>query len=406
MVISHSFETLGNASILLRENGRPILATDPRLFGTCYFGSWALDNPLSAEQAAPMRQAEYYWISHWHPDHLQPPSLATLPRGAKILLPDHYSSEIAPGLRADGFDVTVLSYRAWFELFPGVRVMCMDNPNQDGILLIQAGASLIVNLHDLPWSGESGVTRRRFPLEKTHLFTLCAIDADMFDFVDASGSSLAGPPGERKCGMIWRTASLAENPGIGALCVSSSQHMYIRADSVGSNPHRIDLGDMRAHWHRPGVALAEPFVTVGLDTDASISTCPDRPLPHRRRGIEFEVPRRSLMETVTWGCFNDLLIGNFMRARLINARLYPRFTPLVSKIGGNAKVFTGPGYVPFLLRYLRRNPPGTIAALLFIELDQVVAPCRWQAAGRTGVKGPLKYIYRRMLGDPVVSDLS
>ncbi len=353
-----------------------------------------------------MRQAEYYWISHGHPDHLQPPSLATLPRGAKILLPDHYNSEIAPGLRADGFDVTVLRYRAWFELSPGVRVMCMDNPNQDGILLIQAGASLIVNLHDLPWSGESGVIRRRFPRDKTYLFTLCAIDANMFDFVDASGSSLAGPPGERKCRMIWRTASLAENPGIAALCVSSSPQIYIRADSVGANPHRIDFGDMRAHWHRPGVASAEPFVTVDLDTDASISIRPDRPLSHRRRGIEFEVPRRSLMETVTWGCFNDLLIGNFMRTRLINARLYPCFTPLVSKIGGNAKVFSWLAYARFLLRYLRRNPPGTITALLFIELDQVFTPRLWQAAGRTGVKGPLKYIYRGMLGDPVVSDLS
>src|SRR6185312_4902478 len=61
--------------------------------------------------------------------------------------------------------------------------------------------------------------------------------------------------------------------------------------------------------------------------------------PSRRRGIQFIVPRRSLLETVTWGYFDDLLIGNFMKTRLINTTLYPRFTPLVAKIGGNAKVF-------------------------------------------------------------------
>ena len=112
------------------------------------------------------------------------------------------------------------------------------------------------------------------------------------------------------------------------------------------------------------------------------------------------------MEMVTGGCFDDLLIDNFIGTRLINARLYPRFTPLVSKIGGNAKVFTWPEYVPFLLRYLCRNPSGTNAALLFIELDQVFVPRLWQAAGRTGVKGTLKYIYRGMLGDAVASDPS
>ena len=115
------------------------------------------------------------------------------------------------------------------------------------------------------------------PSEKTYLLALSAIDADMFNFVDASGSSLAGPPGERKCGMIWRAVSLAENPGIGAFCVSSSQHMYIRADSVWANPYRIDFEDWQARWHRSGVALAEPSVTVDLDTGASISTRPDRP---------------------------------------------------------------------------------------------------------------------------------
>jgi L-ascorbate metabolism protein UlaG (beta-lactamase superfamily) len=133
----------------VRENGQPVLATDPWLFGTCYFGSWALDHPLSDEQLATMRRAEYYWISHGHPDHLHHDSLATLSRCKKVLLPDHYSPEIADSLRADGFDVTILKYRQWFRLSPGVRIMCIDNMNQDGVLLIEAGDSLLVNLNAL-----------------------------------------------------------------------------------------------------------------------------------------------------------------------------------------------------------------------------------------------------------------
>ena len=470
MTASHSFETLSNASILVCEDGRPVLATDPWLSGTCYFGSWALDHPLSDSQIAMMKQADYYWISHGHPDHLHHESLAALPRGKKMLLPDHYSSEIAGSLRAEGFEVTILKYRQWFSLSPDIRIMCIDNMNQDGILLIEVGESLLVNLNDSPLCGEARFIRgiiRQHEKEKTYLFALCAIDADMFNFVDEAGASLAGPPNERKRGMIWRTARIAEALGVGSFCVSSSQHIYIRSDSKWANPFRVTFADIQAHWHRPLIRIVEPFVTVNLATGVVIRNHPDQTsdtsqiteqtgeddwnerlsedewrkveafmskfqlvrrhvdfvtfvvggesrrvslnksvakVPHRSRGIEFTVPRRSLMETVTWGYFDDLLIGNFMKTRLINTQLYPRFTPLVAKIGGNAKVFTRAEYIRFIGRYLRRNPLGTVSTLLSIEIDQVFMPWLRQTAEQFGIKKPLKYVYRKLLGDPVSPD--
>jgi hypothetical protein len=122
--------------------------------------------------------------------------------------------------------------------------------------------------------------------------------------------------------------------------------------------------------------------------------------------IEFIVPRHSLMETVTWGYFDDLLIANFMKTRLINTQLYPRFSPLVAKIGGNAKVFTRAEYYRFLARYAGRNPIGTASTLLSIEVDQVWLPWLRRVADCMGVKRPLKHLYRKMLGDPVVADPS
>src|SRR6201995_429282 len=107
-----SFETLGNASVVVFEDGKPVLATDPWLFGTCYFGSWALDHPLSPEQVRNIVDAEWIWISHGHPDHLHDESLSLLPAGKQILVPDHYNSDIATGLRARGFEVTILPYRS------------------------------------------------------------------------------------------------------------------------------------------------------------------------------------------------------------------------------------------------------------------------------------------------------
>jgi hypothetical protein len=121
------------------------------------------------------------------------------------------------------------------------------------------------------------------------------------------------------------------------------------------------------------------------------------------RGIVFHVPRESLLTTVEYGYLDDLLIGNFMKVRLVNSKLYPRFTPLVAKIGGNAKVYTFGQYCRFLWRYFRRNPVGMIVWRSQIECDQIVFPWFRTLSERLGVKRPLKYLYRRWLGDPVGS---
>src|ERR1700677_4854278 len=105
------FETLGNATIQFFADGRPLLATDPWLVGTCYFGSWALDHALTEEQIANVVGSEYIWVSHGHPDHMHHVSVDLLPRSMKVLLPDHYDSEIHRFFAGQGFAVTVLKYR-------------------------------------------------------------------------------------------------------------------------------------------------------------------------------------------------------------------------------------------------------------------------------------------------------
>ncbi|HEY4123412.1 MAG TPA: MBL fold metallo-hydrolase, partial [Rhizomicrobium sp.] len=149
-----SLETLGNATLLVSEDGVPVIATDPWLTGTCYFGSWALDREMTEAEAEAVRNAKAIWISHGHPDHLHPQSLDLLPRGARILVPDHYDREILESLRSQGFAAEIAPYRQWIRLSPSVRVMSIDNENQDAILMIEAGDTLILNLNDSPWCGE------------------------------------------------------------------------------------------------------------------------------------------------------------------------------------------------------------------------------------------------------------
>jgi len=461
-----SFETLGNASIQVFEDGKPVLMTDPWLVGTCYFGSWALDHPMSEQQIARATNCEYLWISHGHPDHLHHDSLDMMKPGQKVLVPDHYCDEIAVSLRERGFVVQVLPYRTWVRLSPQVEVMCIDNINQDGVLVIRAGDALLLNINDSPITGEVAYLKRlvnRHPNDKTYLFALCAFDADMFNFVDAEGRSIVGPPEERKPGVVWQVARKAATLGVRNFCCSSSQHIYVRADSVWANPYRIGWGDMQKHWSRPGINLIEAFVTVDLATGAITRNHPSQTSDESaistrtgdddwserlteaewprveaffrrfemmweymdfvavtvggetRRfekpggagtnpaGLNLFVPRHSLLETLQWGYIDDLLIGNFMKVNLTNASLYPRFTPIVAKFGGNAKVFTRPQYRRFLWRYFRRNPTGTFAYLWAVEWDHMVMPRLVRMAEATGLKPLLKRLYRNLLGDPIRS---
>jgi hypothetical protein len=467
--MSLSLETLGNASLVFYESGRPVIATDPWLTGTCYFGSWALDRPLVPAELETMQAAEYIWISHGHPDHFHIPSLALLPSRKKILLPDHYDAGIRNYLCGQGFAVTVLPYRTWRQLSPHIRVLCLDNENQDAILIVQAGDSLVVDLNDSPLCGERSFIRgivKQFDRTHTYVAALCSNDADMFNLFDSEGHRVVDAPQQRKPGMVWALARIADGLGVGSYVCSASQHIYVRRDSVWANPYRVGWDDVVSHWSRPAIRTIEPFVVIDLEngtyerkhpshaSDESqitddegeddwqermseadwselrtffcsieilrpyieyldftvggerrriwINESAERKVEQRQRGIAFTAPHGSLMKAVKSGYFDDILIGNFMRAELHNCSLYPYFTPIVAKLAGGAKVRTLAQWRAFRWRYFRRNPAGYFQWHFGLWWERLLDHVR-HLSELLGIKRPLKIIYRRLLRDPAKS---
>jgi hypothetical protein len=454
-----SFETLGNATLVFHEDGRPVLATDPWLTGTCYHGSWALDRPLTPSETQTVLAAEYIWISHGHPDHFHPASLRLLPAGKKILLPDHYSPGIKDYLAAHGFSVEVMRYRQWRVLSPALRCLCLDNENQDSILIVEFGDNLVVNLNDSPLCGEMRFIRRLVKAHersRTYAAALCSNDADMFNIVDAQDARIIDPPERRKPGMVWSLGRIAATLGVGTYVSSASQHLYVRKDSVWANPYRVCWQDVVRHWMRPEIRIVEPFVVVDLasgeyrrkhpaqTSDTSQITdltngddwCEQldesewaalfaffqeienlrpyldyveftvggetRRIPINAsgtRGIAFRAPRQSLMKSVISGFFDDMLIGNFMRTELRNASLYPHFSPIVAKLRGSAGVRTPAEWRRFKRRYFRRNPLGYVEWRLEQGREQAIDRLRVYAE-HLGIKAPLRRLYRKILGDP------
>jgi hypothetical protein len=117
-------------------------------------------------------------------------------------------------------------------------------------------------------------------------------------------------------------------------------------------------------------------------------------------GVNFHVPRASLLDTVKYGYFDDLLIGNFMKAQLFNMELYPHFSPLVAKLGGNAKVFTGAQLLRFRAHFLRQSPLAFMRFRWqqFAQYSLMPAARRW--ASRLGLFDRLKRVRAKLVGSP------
>ena len=86
------FETIGNATITIFDDV-PVLTTDPWVYGNPYFGSWGHKYEIQKEQLENIKKSKFVWLSHGHPDHIDPDSF-DLFKDKTILVADHYGDRI------------------------------------------------------------------------------------------------------------------------------------------------------------------------------------------------------------------------------------------------------------------------------------------------------------------------
>src|SRR5689334_13181622 len=370
------FETMGNATVLVSDGG-PLLVTDPWLGGDAYFGSWGLSHPITPEQLERVMQTRYVWVSHGHPDHLDPRSLERL-RGKHVLLPDHVGGRIAQFLRDAGHDVRVLPDRQWVRVSPRVRICSISDYNQDAVLLVDVNGRLVVDLNDAQDSGWWHFVRKVVrDSDRSFLLALSGWgDADMINFFDADGRRIDPPALARKQGGVPVGAEIARRVdalGVTDFVPFSSMHRYQRTDSAWANACVTQLDDYAVGFESERARILPAYIVYDCANDTFTETKPpaaagelhepaefgddwaeeldadDRALVtqyfggvehladtldfvtvrvggrdhtvsfHGRasdRGLTFEVPRRSLRTALDLEVFDDLLIGNFMKTTL------------------------------------------------------------------------------------------
>lgn len=412
------FDTIGNATVICYEDG-PILATDPWIRGSAYFGSWKLSHEIPPAQRDAILSAKYLWFSHGHPDHTNADSLAAL-SGRTILLPDHVGGRIHRDLTEQGMNTQILKDREWVTLSPRIKVMCISDYNQDATLLIDINGRLLVNFNDGNALGSEKFVKnviRQYKLSfMLRLFSHG--DADMIHYFMPDGTRIPPAAAQRRAiGPIMQ--GYAEMYGCTYAIPFSGFHYYQREDSAWANQYTTPCDAFSEGFKSKTVTLLPSFVTYDCEKDGFFEIDPletaretlpassfgddwsdqlsaediqqardyfhriegihDRigsiilrvggrdtsiDLPSKRRPtdrqIMFEVPRFSLMTAIGYQVFDDLLIGNFMKTTLLGdwpaGRLYPYFTPIVAKYADNGTAYSRHDLNEYFRAYRSRAP--------------------------------------------------
>lgn len=375
------FETIGNATLICYDRG-PVLVTDPWVRGSAYFGSWGLSHAVPEQQMDAIERSEFVWISHGHPDHLNSDSEAYF-LDKKILLPDHFGGRIHDAYRKAGRDVTILKDREWRRLSDRIRVLCVADCNQDGLLLVDLDGLLLVNLNDAHWSSGWLMTVRRIVSRFDRSFVLSLTghgDTDMINFHDEDGQRVLPKNLIDRRPLAEQIRNTMQLVGASAFIPFSSLHRYQRTDSVWAAEHTACVDEYRREGRAKGggepASTFPPFVRYCCVTGAikEIRPPPNPPILYEpetfgdhwsdeldaedvrdaaryfrtiehladawdfitlrvggkdhtidlghghERGLTFEAPRGSFMEAIRGQVFDDLLIGNYMRTTIHGRR--------------------------------------------------------------------------------------
>ena len=97
-------------------------------------------------------------------------------------------------------------------------------------------------------------------------------------------------------------------------------------------------------------------------------------LSNKKEGVEFSAPRNSLIFSIKNDIFDDILIGNFMKTKLINVpSLYPDFTPYVTKYGDNGMARSDNELKKYF-EYYRFNSANYWLDYLKIKSENIIRP--------------------------------
>jgi UDP-MurNAc hydroxylase len=141
---------LGHAAMLMEAGGVRVLM-DPWLQDPTYHGTWWHYPPLQ-HGVRDLPPIDYLYVSHEHPDHFDPPTLAQLDRDVLVLIANYGRKRFRDRLARIGFRrITELNF--WEEFRcprTGLRFQLVppDRPWDDSAILVHYDGTTVFNVND------------------------------------------------------------------------------------------------------------------------------------------------------------------------------------------------------------------------------------------------------------------
>jgi UDP-MurNAc hydroxylase len=143
--------TFVNHASFVCETGALRLLCDPWLSGSAFNGGWDLIAPTQFG-VADFEQIDAIWLSHEHPDHFSPASLASVAEATRRKIVVFYKKtrdqRVVAFCRKLGYRTQELEAGDWVDWAGGVALCSRPVPLQDSWLAIRGPGAAILNLND------------------------------------------------------------------------------------------------------------------------------------------------------------------------------------------------------------------------------------------------------------------
>jgi CMP-N-acetylneuraminate monooxygenase len=144
-----NFRFLNHATVAIYFNGITLI-TDPWLFGPAFMTGWWLDQPSTEDSIEILKNADYIFISHNHPDHLHSETLELLKKDKKFIVGNFNSKSTEKYLKSLGFiNVDALEFNSIYQISNNFNLSILksgDFRDDSGLYLNLGGIEILLTV--------------------------------------------------------------------------------------------------------------------------------------------------------------------------------------------------------------------------------------------------------------------
>jgi CMP-N-acetylneuraminate monooxygenase len=141
---------VSHATLSIEYNGFKLI-TDPWLDGPAFLDAWTQYPPPTSDIDTVTADTDAIWITHEHPDHLNPRTLEHFSTETSVYVPKLNYQRLSSRLRELGFEnVHSLPTEKPYQLAEDIEAVCFESNStwNDSILAINCGGFKIINFND------------------------------------------------------------------------------------------------------------------------------------------------------------------------------------------------------------------------------------------------------------------